>query len=127
MNLYAKGAILAFLALVLLLALAYGNTVRLMLFAAQVAYEKKLNIDHFFKVINCESGWDPRIQSGYQLPDGTYERSWGIAQFNLDTNQITLDEALDPEFSLRKMAEFWAEGKMSAWKCYQLWEARNWR
>ncbi len=127
MNLYVKGAVIAFVVALLGLAFLYGNMARLMLFAAQVAYEKNLNIDHFFKVINCESGWDPRIQSGYKLEDGIYERSWGIAQFNLDANQITLDEALDPEFSLRKMAEFWAEGKMSAWKCYELWNARNWR
>jgi hypothetical protein len=100
---------------------------KLMLIAGGIAYENHINIDHFFKVIDCESGWDPVIQSGYVLPDGRFEESWGIAQFNLDTNQMTRDEALDPEFSLRKMAEYWVSGNMSGWECYRLWDSRHWK
>ena len=99
---------------------------RLQTKATQIAEAYHLNPDHFSKVIECESQWDPRVQSGYVLPDGTQENSWGIAQFNLDTNDMTKAEALDPDIALTKMAEHWSAGRASGWTCYQLWSERNW-
>ncbi len=124
---WIAGASIAFVLFALIISRPLVAQGKLMLMAGQIAYENHINVDHFFKVIDCESGWDASIQSGYTLPDGTFEPSWGIAQFNLDTNKMTRDEALDPEFALRKMAEYWTAGNMSGWECYRLWEARNWQ
>jgi hypothetical protein len=100
---------------------------RYMLMAASIAHMHGLDVNQFMKVIECESEWNPEAHSGYHLPNGELENSWGIAQWNLDTNDLTLAEALDPEFALTKMAEYWAEGKESGWKCYELWSARGWK
>jgi hypothetical protein len=102
------------------------QTLRLQTKATEIAEIYNLDPSHFRKVIECESQWDPNIQSGYFLSDGTQENSWGIAQFNLDTNDMTKAEALDPKFALTKMAEHWSQGRASSWACYRLWSARNW-
>jgi hypothetical protein len=99
---------------------------RLQNLATVIAEAHHLDPDQFRKVIECESQWDPNVQSGYALPDGTQENSWGIAQFNLDTNDMTKEEALNPEFALTKMAEHWSAGRASGWICYRLWSARGW-
>jgi hypothetical protein len=100
---------------------------RLVLMATKIAQQYQINQDHFFKTIQCESQWDPEAQSGYLSEDGTQENSWGIAQWNLDTNDMTKEQALDPHFALTKMAEAWQKGQAPAWGCYRLWEKRNWK
>lgn len=104
-----------------------AERVRLEMLAKQIAAAYGVDFGQFRKVINCESEWNPRVQSEYLLPDGTQENSWGIAQFNLDYNDMTKEQALDPEYALTKMAEHWREGRASAWRCYQLYDARDWR
>lgn len=98
-----------------------------MVMASTTAGRYHLNADHFAAVIACESSWDPSVQSGYKNPDGTQERSYGLAQINLDANPtISLDEATDPEFALRFMAQSWAEGYARHWTCWDKKQASGW-
>lgn len=72
--------------------------------------------------MKCESeGFkDPAIQSSYKNPDGTRERSFGVAQWNLDYNpEITYENAIDPAWSLEHAADSWEHGQANHWSCYR--------
>lgn len=94
--------------------------------ATAIAKSRGLNVDHFLKVVGCESGWDPSIQSGYIGPKGR-EDSWGLVQINLPSHKdITKDQALDPVFSLRYMANEWSRDRYRQWSCYGMMEKQGW-
>lgn len=78
-----------------------------------------------WKVINCENrDLDPKLQSYHPDPTGPNGRedSWGIVQIHLPSwkGQITWEQATDPEFSIRFLAQKLAEGKGHLWTCYRL-------
>ena len=71
------------------------------------------------KIIECESFYQPDIQSYAKYPDGSQERSFGLVQIHeLAHPNITREQMLDPEFSIRFLAENLAKGKGSMWTCY---------
>lgn len=80
------------------------------------------------KMITCESQWQTTVQSRHIYPrdipkvgikKGTRERSFGIAQLNLDWNpNITYEQATDPEFAIDFMAKKVSEGKGHLWSCF---------
>lgn len=80
------------------------------------------------KMITCESQWQTTVQSRHIYPrdipkvgikKGTRERSFGIAQLNLDWNpNITYEQATDPMFSIDFMAKKVSEGKGYLWSCF---------
>lgn len=72
------------------------------------AYEMK-------RTLWCESYYR-NVQSYIIDKNGNREDSWGIAQINLYWNpSVTKDQALDPEFSIKWMAERWGKTKWYGW------------
>jgi len=56
------------------------------------------------------------IQSRCIDKNGKRENSWGLVQINLDHNpQVTLEQALDPDFSLEFLASNLAQGRCKMW------------
>jgi len=52
---------------------------------------------------------------------GKREQSYGIAQIHLPAHpHITLEQALDPLWSIEWMAEQFAEGRENMWTCHKL-------
>lgn len=99
-------------------------------FAVQMADEYGLNTEHFLATIRCESGWD-NVQSKHlqrqKLPKGYVsqgdplrEQSFGVVQINLPSNDVTLEQALDPYWSVKFMAREWSKGKHRKWSCWKL-------
>jgi hypothetical protein len=79
-----------------------------------------LNKEHFNKVILCESHASTTIQSQWINSNGERERSFGIAQIHLpDHPDVSLEEALDADFSLNWMANEWSIGKARQWTCWR--------
>lgn len=109
-----------------LLPIAHADTASLKDYAHQVAIQYDLNEPLFFAVINCESGWDPKVPSKIVRKDGTLEPSFGIAQFNLENPPIPLtkEQALDPYWSLDTMGRLWSEGQAKHWSCYTQFRAK---
>jgi len=71
-----------------------------------------LNADHFIKVINCESGFDPDII-------GDHGTSIGIAQLHYPGLWgISTSTAHDPRVSLEIMASAWKQNEESRWSCW---------
>lgn len=63
------------------------------------------------RTLYCESMGYQNIQS-LIVKDGEQEDSWGIAQLNLYWNKdVTKEQALDPEFSIKWMSERWETTK----------------
>lgn len=96
--------------------------------ALDVAERHGLDPRLFASVVACESNFDPTIQSmhlyNFNDPErgivaGERELSYGISQISLPHHpHITIDQALDPVFSLNYMADLWVEGKAHYWTCY---------
>lgn len=92
--------------------------------ATNVAEAHHLNVNHFLGTIFRESSWSIDVQSGYKNPDGTQERSFGLAQINLDSNpNVTIAQADDPNFALEFMASQWDAGRQSHWHGWRELEA----
>jgi hypothetical protein len=84
-----------------------------------------------YNIIECETAhtFDPNIQSGlkYKFSDsrrgiiiGQQEKSWGLAQIHLpDHPQVTIEQAKDPEFAIKFMAENLSEGR-HLWYCERI-------
>lgn len=92
-------------------------------YARQEARAAHLDVELFIKTIDCESGFDPSIQSNYIDPKtGLRENSWGVVQIFLDKppeEGVTKEEALDPYFSIDLMARQWKKGNERAWVCWR--------
>lgn len=74
-------------------------------------------------IVYCESRFDPNIQSKYIQPYGR-EYSWGLVQIHLKAHpHITIEQALDINFSLDFLSRHIAQGKgEQMWKiCYNKW------
>lgn len=64
-------------------------------------------------VINCESGYNPQAF-------GDHGNSRGLVQIHKPSHPtITDEQAYDPDFSIRFLAQKLAEGKGSMWTCYR--------
>lgn len=88
---------------------------------AEIAEEYDVSYDTMQKVVHCESRFIPDTQSFHYFDDGTRENSWGLSQIYLDVwTDITKEQANNPEFALRFMAEKFSEDKHHLWTCYRL-------
>ena len=78
-------------------------------------------------IISCESGYNHLIQShhkytttnapkGYTV--GDRERSFGLVQIHLPVHDVTMAQALNPEFAIDFLAKNIAKGRASMWSCY---------
>ncbi len=86
------------------------------------AAKNGINYELFYKTLKCESGnfQDVTIQSQYKRLDGTQERSYGIAQFNIDAHpDITIASATDPLWAIPYAAREFKRNP-NQWSCYRL-------
>lgn len=66
------------------------------------------------RTIFCESGYK-NIQSNV-VKNGVREDSWGVVQIHLPSHpQITREQALDIEFSVKFMSDNWGKVKWYGW------------
>lgn len=82
----------------------------------------KVNAQEMFNVARCESNFDPTVQSKFYDKKGKRERSFGVAQINLDAHpDITEEQAKMPQWSLSWMAQQFARGDIGKeqWTCYR--------
>jgi len=72
------------------------------------------------KVIECESTGSTTIQSYHRRPDGSREQSYGLAQIFLPAHpEVTKEQAIDPAFAIRFMAEEFSKGNAWKWTCWK--------
>lgn len=89
--------------------------------AIQVATENELPVKRFTDTIDCESGF---TWNAYNAS----EDSAGAVQIHLPAHpDISKEQANDPEFAIRWMAEQWKEGNQDIWTCYGLTESGSGR
>lgn len=86
-------------------------------------YAKKYGVSSsvMISVINCENKeWDTDLQSRIINKNGIREESYGLSQINLPSHpNISLEQAIDPDFSLDFMAKNLKAGKGNMWTCYK--------
>lgn len=61
--------------------------------------------------ITCESQWDVTVVS--------LTKDYGIAQWNIASHSMTIEQAFDPTYALDKMAQAFSQGHQSWWVCYE--------
>ncbi len=89
----------------------------------EIAIEYGVSSIEMLAVVSCETAgtFRPDIQSFSRYPDGTREKSFGLAQIHLPAHpNITREQAIDPDFALRFMATEFKKGKKGAWSCYTI-------
>jgi len=89
-------------------------------------YAEKQYKAEILATIACESGrnkdgtFNPLLQSNFIDSTGARERSYGIAQINIPAHpEITIEEAQDPIFSVKFMAEEFKKGNQWKWTCWR--------
>ncbi len=83
--------------------------------ASSTAEKYHLNTEHFLKVINCESGFNPNIRGDNGL-------ARGIAQIRSDYHPDISDaQADDPRWALNWMAQEWAADRAYEWRCWKIY------
>ena len=84
--------------------------------SVRIAQEFSIPPTILSNLVYSESRWDSQATST--------TNDWGLVQINLDANpDVTKEQALDPEFSLRFAAEAISKDKQGAWtacNCYSL-------
>lgn len=89
----------------------------------QLAYEYNVSSKEMMAVLTCENNtFNPSRQSEHKdskSPNGR-EQSYGLAQWNIVHNPITVEQAKDPEWSLQQMAKMFKEGRKSMWSCWKI-------
>lgn len=106
----AIGAIAA--AALLLPRLAHASTLDIARMIATAAEKHGVDPDVMYTVIFCESGLNPNA-----VGDGG--TSFGLAQIHSPAHpDITILQALDPEFSIEFMAKEMAAGRSWKWTCW---------
>jgi hypothetical protein len=93
------------------------------------AKEYGVSAQSMLAVIDCESRFEPEIQShhtyternvprGYKV--GDREQSYGLAQIHLPAHPaVTKEQALDPEFAIDFMAKN-MKSNPNMWSCYRI-------
>lgn len=71
------------------------------------------------KIIECESGFDPKIGGDFSTSTGDYT-SWGLVQIHLPAHKnITKNQATDVDFALNFLASHLNIGRGNLWSCYR--------
>jgi len=71
------------------------------------------------KVIQNESSWNPSVQS-YIIRNGERELSFGLAQIHAPSHpDITIEEMLNPYFSIRFIVKEFDKGNANKWTAYR--------
>lgn len=66
------------------------------------------------KMIHCESTHNPNAEN-----INKWEESYGLVQINVKAHtSISKEEALNPDFAIRFLAENLSKGKGKMWSCY---------
>lgn len=90
------------------------------------AKEYKVSSTTMDKIIQCESGYDPTIQSHYTYSydrdghkAGDREQSFGLVQIHLPAHPtVSKEQALDPDFALVFLATELQKGNGRIWACF---------
>lgn len=81
---------------------------------ARYAFVYDVPEDTLNRVLRCESNFNPLAINSTER-----EYSVGISQINLKAHKgISMEEALNPDFSIRYLASEIAKGHGNAWSCY---------
>lgn len=91
---------------------------RTRVYEASVKYN--VPFSELWGTIGCETNgtYDPTIQSLAKRPDGTREKSYGLAQIYLVAHpEVTYEQATDAEFSIDFIARNWKKHK-AWWSCF---------
>lgn len=89
-------------------------------------HAEKYGISYSFlkHTIACESMGSTTVQSRHIRPDGSREKSFGLAQFYIpaknktkDGTEITEEMAKDPRIAIETMAWYFSKGKSHLWTC----------
>jgi hypothetical protein len=73
--------------------------------------------DQIFLVLKCESNFVAQ-QSKHLLKDGTREQSFGVAQINLPSHDVTYEQAMDIPFSVKWTVDKFRKGEQKIWTCW---------
>jgi len=80
----------------------------------------KVSKTDMIKVLECENRDFVFDLQSYHIKDGKRERSFGVAQWNLDYNpDITYEQAIDPDYSIERMARYFRDGLQGRWSCWK--------
>lgn len=97
---------------VLSVPVAEAAPIDLQSFASTTADRYHLDTKLFHDVIQCESRFNPNATST--------TGDFGVAQWNAKAHpEYSMQEMLDPYFSITEMAKAWALGKQKMWVCYR--------
>lgn len=89
----------------------------------QLSYEYGISSREMMNVLTCENrDFIPDQQSWHKDPKSPNgrEQSYGLAQWNIVHNPITVEQAKDPEWSLTEMAKMFKQGRKSMWSCWKI-------
>lgn len=68
---------------------------------------------------DLQSGLKYKKGNRWGFPEGTREKSYGVAQIHLpDHPDITYEQAIDPRFSIEYMASEFSKGRQKQWMGY---------
>lgn len=77
------------------------------------------------RVIKCESQGSTTVQSRHRRPDGSRERSFGLAQWHIPSGNVAVDGrvfteemAKNPAIAIENMAWYFSRGLQEKWSCW---------
>ena len=79
-----------------------------------------VSFNQVWTTIGCETKYtyNPTIQSEALRPDGTREKSYGLAQIYLPAHpEVSYEQAIDPYFAADFIAKNWSKHK-TMWSCW---------
>lgn len=107
------------------------STTTLQSLATSIAKKHGLNVEHFLKVIGCESGWDTHAKGDYPdgkggftkkdlAPKGSEPTSFGLAQLHYPVEKwgVSVEDAENPAIALEQMALSWEHDEAWRWSCW---------
>ena len=95
--------------------------------ARDTAKEYGLHTQKFLHTLNCENLFRAKGQSEHINEKGEREMSFGAAQIHIPSHStISQEQAEDPEFAIKWMAEKWSKGDAYLWSCWLRYTAEGW-
>ena len=75
----------------------------------RIAGEYGLDAKKMYAIVNCESRLDTKAHNKTKRED-----SWGLSQINLLAHDVTIQQATNPDFALKFLADHWGK-RASMW------------